>query len=224
MTSVSEAVRGRRSARAFLATALPRETVEELLTLAARAPSGGNLQPWQVIALTGEPLEALKAKVLAKVAAGEAYEPMEIQVYPSPLEEPWRSRRFESGEALYRSIGVGREDKAGRRAQFARNYNLFGAPVGLFFFVHRSFDRPQWAHLGMFIQTLMLLAEERGLGTCAQESWAAYSRTVSDICGQGEEMVLHCGVALGHPDTKHPINGWRTERAPLAEYARLEGF
>jgi nitroreductase len=222
--SVTQAILERRSVRAFLPRPVGRGTIEELLALAARAPSGGNLQPWHVDVVSGEPLGALKAAVRASLAARPAGEGLEFTVYPSPLPEPYRSRRFASGEALYGAIAIPREDKAGRLAQFARNYDGFGAPAILFFSIGRLFDRPQWAHLGMFIQNLMLLAGERGLATCPQEAWAAVHETVAEQLALPADRILYCGLALGYADEAAPINRWRTERAAVADFATFRGF
>jgi nitroreductase len=220
--SVTQAVLGRRSTRAFLPRPVERALVEELLETAARAPSGGNLQPWQVDVLAGEPLAALKAEALAALAAARAA--MELTVYPSPLPEPYRTRRYRSGEALYEAIGIGREDKPARLAQFARNFEAFGAPVLLFFSIERIFDRPQWAHLGMFMQNVMLLAEERGLATCPQEAWAAVHALVGQHLELPAERILYCGMALGYADPEAPINKLRTEREKGEAFARFRGF
>jgi nitroreductase len=222
--SVARTISSRRSIRAFLPRTVERALVQEMLDLAARAPSGGNLQPWHVDVVAGAPLEALKTAVGASLAARPAGEGLQFAVYPSPLPEPWRSRRFASGEALYAAIGIPREDKPTRLAQFARNYDFFGAPVGLFFSIDRLFDRPQWAHLGMFMQNLMLLAEERGLATCPQEAWAAVHETVAEHIALPPDRILYCGLALGYADEEAPINRWRTERAPLASFTTFRGF
>ena len=210
--------------RAFLPDPVGREAVEEMLRIAARAPSGGNLQPWRVDVLTGAPLEALKAAVRAAFAARPAGDELEFTIYPSPLPEPWRSRRFASGEALYEALRIPREDKASRLAQFARNYDLFGAPVGLFVSIDRLFDRPQWAHLGMFLQNLMLLAEERGLATCPQEAWAGLHRTVADHLALPEGRLFYCAMALGRADPNAPVNRLRTDREPPGAFASFRGF
>ena len=220
--SVTEAVLGRRSTRAFLPRMVDRKLVEELIEIAARAPSGGNLQPWQVDVLAGEPLASLKAA--ARAAMGAERPAMELSVYPSPLPEPWRGRRHRSGEALYAAIGIPREDRPARLEQFARNFDAFGAPVLLLFSIDRIFDRPQWAHLGMFMQNLMLLAHERGLATCPQEAWAAVHSVVAEHVALPAGRILYCGMALGYPDPEAPINGLRTERVPLEEFARFRGF
>ena len=224
MLTVTQAVRTRYSARAFLDRSVPRETVAEILTLAARAPSGGNLQPWQVDVLAGPALAELKARVAASLAANPAGEGTEFDVYPPALGEPWRSRRFASGEQLYAALGIAREDRPARLVQFAKNFEAFGAPVLLLFSLPRHFGQPQWAHLGMFMQNVMLLAAERGLATCAQEAWALVHRTVRELLGLEEDRLFYCGMALGFADEAKPINGWRTERVPLEQFARFRGF
>lgn len=222
MLSVSQAVRQRHSVRAFLDRPVGREIIEDILETASRAPSGGNLQPWHVDVLTGAPLEQLRAQVRERLARG--LDETEFHVYPPNPGEVHATRRRVGGEALYASLAIARDDKPARWAQFLRNYELFGAPVGLFFSIDRSFDKPQWAHLGMFIQTVMLLAEERGLGSCAQESWAAVHRTVADALHLPPQRMLYCGLALGYPDRGHPINQFRTDREPLSSFARFSGF
>ncbi len=222
--SVTDAIGARYSCRAFLDRPVPRETVAAILGLAARAPSGGNLQPWHVDVLTGEPLAALKAKVAASLAANPKGEGTEFPIYPPGLADPWRARRFACGEQLYASIGIPRENRPARLMQFARNFDLFGAPVGLFFSIPRHFGPPQWAHLGMFIQNVMLLAAERGLATCAQEAWAIVHKTVGEAISRPPERMLYCGMALGHPDEAQPINQWRTKREPVETFASFAGF
>lgn len=166
---VTQALRARRSVRAFLPDAPPAATVQTILQEAAQAASGGNLQPWRVVALTGAPLQEL----LAVVAQAQPEEGPDNQSYPPGLWEPYRTRRFANGEDLYRSIGIPREDKAGRLQQLAKNAELFGAPVGIFVCVDERMGQPQWADLGIYLQSLMLLAVQHGLATCAQASGAA---------------------------------------------------
>lgn len=224
MATVTQAVLGRRSVRAFLDRPVDRAAIAEILETARFAPSGGNLQPWHVDVLAGDALADLKDKVRAGFAADPSGEGTEFPVYPPGLGEPWRSRRSACGEQLYASIGIARADRPARLAQFARNYDLFGAPVALFFSIPRHFGPPQWAHLGMFMQNIMLLAGERGLATCAQEAWALVHRTVGEVLGLPEGWMLYCGMALGHADEEHPINAWRTEREPLEGFANFRGF
>jgi nitroreductase len=221
MMTVSEAVQSRHSVRAFLAVPVPRETVAEILTLAARAPSGGNLQPWHVDVVSGTALDDLRE--CARKALQSGLETPEFPIYPAAIDAIHSARRRRCGEDLYASIGIERGDKAARWAQFLRNYELFGAPVGLFFSIGREMGWPQWAHLGMFIQTIMLLAEERGLATCPQEAWAALHGPISSFLRIPEDRMLYCGLALGHADDEHPINGFRTEREPIEGFATFHG-
>ncbi|MGZ8335836.1 MAG: nitroreductase [Allosphingosinicella sp.] len=224
MTTVTEAVLARYSVRSFLERPVDRSTIEDILEAAKRAPSGGNLQPWSVDVLAGAPLAELKGRVRQRLRDGLNPEATEFPVYPPALQSPWRDRRFAVGEQLYRAIGIPREDRPARLRPFAHNYDFFGAPVGLFFSIERSFGLPQWAHLGMFIQTVMLLALERGLGACAQEAWAVVHETVGDFLGLPPGRMLYCGMALGWPDEAAPINGWRSEREPLESFVAFHGF
>jgi nitroreductase len=222
MTNVTEAIRSRRSCRAFAPLPIERELIAEILDIAARAPSGGNLQPWHVDVVAGTALDELKAR--ARAAIGHGLQPTEFNVYPPQISEPDARRRRACGEALYESIGIARADKPARWTQFLHNYELFGARVGLFFSLDRVFDRPQWAHLGMFMQNIMLLAEERGLATCPQEAWAALHETVSEFLELPQDRIFYCGIAIGHADQSHPINQFRTEREPVETFARFRGL
>jgi len=218
--NVSQAVAQRISVRAFRPDPVPGGLVREILEAAARAPSGGNLQPWRVHALTGAPLEALKARVRDNPFG----ETPEYDVYPANLWEPLRTRRFQCGEDLYATIGIPREDKAARLAQLAKNGELFGAPVGLFFSLDRKVGPPQWSDVGMLMQTIMLLAVERGLATCAQEYWARYPQTLAEILNLPADHMIFSGMALGYADEAAPINTLRTRRDPFEIWGEIQGF
>ena len=219
---VAEAVDKRISVRAFKPDPVPVETVRAILQAAHRAPSGGNLQPWRVYAIAGEPLATLKATAVAKMAYGG--EEPEYDVYPQNIWEPLRTRRYECGEDLYATLGIPREDKPARLRQLARNSELFGAPVGLFFTLDRKVGPPQWADCGMFMQTIMLLAVEHGLDTCAQEFWARLPQTVGAALKFPEHEMLFSGMALGWRDEAAPINTLRTRRDPFDVFATMTGF
>lgn len=224
MTTVTEAVLGRKSIRAFLDTPVPLETLTQILEMARRSPSGSNVQPWHVDVLTGEPLAALFTDVKAVLAANPKGEGSEYDLYPQGMGEPYRSRRFQCGEDMYATIGITRENKLGRLIQFAHNFEGFGAPVMLFFSIDRSFGTAQWAHLGMYMQTIMLLAHEAGLATCPQEAWMVLYKTVSKHIDLPSERMLYCGMALGYADEAAPINTLVTARAELSEYVTIRGF
>lgn len=222
--TVAEALNARRSVRAFRPDPVDPDVLRTALTLAQRAPSGGNLQPWRAILVTGAPLERLQAAVAAKMALGAAGQEMEYPIYPDILPDPWKSRRYGVGEALYAAIGIPREDKMGRMMQFANNFRGFGAPVMLFLYTPRTMGPPQWSDMGMWLQSLMLLLTEAGLGSCAQECWAVYGATVRRELGIADDQILFCGLAIGHADTDNPVNGWPVPRAPLDEVIAWQGF
>lgn len=220
---VSDAVSRRRSARAFRPDPVPGALLRQILEQAGRAPSGGNLQPWKVYALAGAPLADFKALMAQRMAKGPMETP-EYSIYPPDLWEPYRSYRFECGEDLYRTIGIPREDKPARMRQLARNMSFFDAPAGLFFFIERRMGPPQWSDLGMYMQTVMLLALENGLDTCPQEAWAIWPKTVAEFVGAPPEQMLFAGMALGYRDEAHPINTLRTRRAAFDDFVRMTGF
>jgi nitroreductase len=222
--TVTDAVRSRMSCRAFLETPVPGNLVRAILDIARRAPSGGNLQPWHVYVLAGDPLAQFREFIRTRLAAHPRGEGAEYDVYPPALEEPYRSRRYKCGEDLYATIGVTREDRPARLRQFARNYEFFGAPVGLFFCIDRHMGPPQWSDLGMYMQTVMLLARERGLHTCAQEAWAVWHRAVTEFLAVPAGLMLFSGMALGYMDESHAINTLRTDRERLEGFSSLRGF
>lgn len=218
---VLDAVNRRMSVRAFKSDPVDAGLLRELLEASARAPSGGNLQPWRVQAIAGEPLEALRTTMLQRVAAPDT---PEYDVYPANLWEPLRSRRFQVGEDLYGALGIPREDKMARLQWFSSNGQGFGAPVLLFFSVDRRCGPPQWSDLGMFMQTLMLLAVEKGLDTCAQEFWSHYHQVVDQHVGLPEGHMLFSGMALGYRDEAAPVNTWRSRRDAFEVWGEMKGF
>ncbi len=222
--NVSEAIDSRMSCRAFLSNPVPAQIVRTILETAKRAPSGGNIQPWHVTVLAGAPLQELLSDVCAKLSTNPGGEGTEYDVYPKQLTEPYRSRRFKCGEDLYATINIARHDRSGRLQQFAKNFRLFGAPVVLFFAIERQMGVGQWVDLGMFMQSIMLLAREQGLHTCAQESWAVWHKTIESHLQLAPELMLFCGMALGYRDEEAPINRLRTERAPLDEFCVFRGM
>ena len=222
--SVSDAVDTRIAMRAFLSTPVPGDLVRRLLRGASRSPSGGNLQPWHVYVLAGNELARLKALMRELTRehpfAGEA----EYDIYPSNLKEPYRSRRAKCGEDMYAAMNIARDNKTARLAFVADNFQFWGAPVGMFFCMDRQMEAPQWSDLGMYIQTLMLLAREAGLHTCPQEAWTLWHKTVAEFLGMPSHLMLFCGISLGYADLDHPVSRVRTERAPLEEFATLIGL
>ena len=217
---VSDAVDSRRSVRAFLPDPIPRETLLRVLERAARAPSGGNVQPWIVTLLDGEALARFRAVMEPRIEAGETDE-TEYEIYPPSLWEPYRSRRFGVGEDMYARLGIARGDKAARLEWLKNNYRFFGAPAALFCHVDRRMGPPQWSDLGMYLQTVMLLLREEGLDSCAQEAWARHHTVVDAFVAPPEGTMLFCGMAIGRRDPAAPVNALRSARAPREEWLRV---
>jgi nitroreductase len=212
--NVTDAVNARKSIRAFRPDPVDDATIAQLLTTASRAPSGGNVQPWRIFVVNGDSMTRFREFLKDRPPGPLAYD-----IYPSPLIEPYRSSRFKIGEDMYATLGIEREDKAGRLAQFAKNLDFFDAPAAIFCFIDRIMGPPQWSDLGMFLQTFMLLAKEAGLDTCPQEAWAVHEQAVSEFVGAADELRIFVGVALGHADTDAPINSLTVDREPLDVFA-----
>ncbi len=222
---VSEAILSRFTCRAFLPRPVVRADIEAILDLASHSPSGGNLQPWRVWALSGAPLEALQADVKRKLGEGEFAElPPDYLLYPTVPKEPYATRRFDSGELMYAALGIERNDHVGRMDQVSRNYECFGAPAALFFAIDRDMQQGQWAELGMFINAVMLLARERGLHTAAIGAWSLWHRTVRAALQMPDDLILYCGMGIGHADLSAAVNTIRQPRAGLAEFTVFDGF
>jgi nitroreductase len=220
---VTEALESRFSCRAFQDRPVAVSLIREILDEARKAPSGGNLQPWQVHVVTGNSLAALVEKVRERALEQPDGEGTEYHIYPPGLIEPYRGRRFKTGMDLYGALGIAREDRPARQRQWQRNYEFFGAPAGLFFAIDRSLGPPQWSDLGMYILAVMLLARERGLHSCAQEAWAAWHGLVGEHVGLPDTQMLFCGMALGYADEDAAANAFRTERASLEDLAVFHG-
>ncbi|SFI00521.1 Nitroreductase [Collimonas sp. OK307] len=222
--NVSDAVRSRKSVRAFLNKPVPQALLREVLSLAARSPSGGNVQPWRIDVLVGEPLVAFKDRIEERMNTDFSPDPAEYPIYPTKLGEPYRSSRFKVGESMYELIDIARDDKMGRLRWLQNNYRFFGAPVGLFCTVDRDMGAAQWSDLGMYLQTLMLLLRERGVDSCPQEAWSVYHQTVREFLQTPPERMLFCGMAIGYADPAAAVNRLQSEREPLEQFARLWGF
>jgi nitroreductase len=221
---IFDAVASRYSCRAFLPTPIPEATIRDIVERAARAPSAGNMQPWRVYAIAGERVTDLKALLAPRMNELPKAEGGDYRIYPDPMEEPYRSRRFEVGELLYKSIGVPREDKPARYRQYARNFQFFGAPAALFFAIEKAHGVAQWADIGGYLQTVMLLARGHGLHTCPQQAWVSWHRTMRTFLDLPDNLMIYSGMSIGYADEAAAINAWRAPRAPLDSYATFTGF
>jgi nitroreductase len=202
MTTVTQAISARRSARAYLSRSVPADLIREIVEIARRTPSSSNMQPWRLSVMAGA----------------------EYKIYAANLKDPYNRRRIKCAEDLCGTIGISRDNKIARLMQFAKNFDFYGAPVGMILSIDRSMEQGQWADVGMFLQSILLLAQERGLAACPQAAWAAMHRTVRTHLALPEEYIVFCGISLGYADPSQPINGLVTERASFAEIAEMRGF
>ncbi len=212
---VYEAVTTRRAVRSFTDEPVPIEVIERVLTAAAWAPSGSNVQPWQIYVVTGEPLARLKKIAVERVSAGDPWDEREFVMYPPTMKSPYGDRRSQFGVERYSALGVAREDWEARTRAAIANWDCFGAPAALFCYIDRDLGRPQWSDLGMYLQTVMLLLRAEGLHSCPQMAWSQVRKTVADVVSPPDELMLFCGMSIGYadPDEKYI----RTGRAPLDE-------
>lgn len=222
--NVSEAVASRRSVRAFLDTPVERAVLERVLEKAQRSPSGGNVQPWNAVLLTGDPMQALFDRVALEFPKGRAALRPEYDIYPKDLDGPYEERRFGVGEDMYGALGISREEKAKRLMWFAQNFRAFGAPLLMLVHTPKYMGPPQWSDIGMWLQTIMLLLREEGLDSCPQEAWAVYSPQIREMVDIPDDHIFFCGMAIGYRDPQAPVNSFDVMRAPLEESIRWEGW
>lgn len=216
MISVHDAVLGRRSIRSFVDKVVDLAIVEKVLEEAAQAPSGMNMQPWRVHIVTGETKDQLSKA--ARDAAGADNFSLEYDYVPNPLSEPYKTRRKKVGYDLYEKYGIARDDFAARKEAMLRNYDFFGAPVGLFFVLEEAMAQGSWLDMGMYMQNVMLLARGYGLETCPQQAWCDVGAVVHEVLGIPKGDILLSGMAIGYADIEAPANSLVTERAGVDEF------
>jgi nitroreductase len=220
---LEDALRARRSVRAFRPDPVPLALVRELLAAAAQAPSGTNIQPWKVHVVTG----AVRERLVAEVQAHRETRPPDTSAeFPriSKHKEPYVSRMRKLGKDMYTLLGVPRGDDAANWRQWSRNYQFFDAPVGLIFTIDKDLDRMSYLDLGLFVQSFLLAAKARGLDTCAQGAWNAYWTATRRVLGVPDDEFIVCGVCLGYADETAPVNSLISEREPVEAFATFHGF
>jgi len=222
--SVTEAINTRRSVRRFTDQPVAEDLVRQILATACHAPSNSNLQPWNVYVVTGEALHAMLRAVNDGLYTDGVVEEPSFPTYPKGLIEPYRTRRFDCGERMYQALGIEREDKPGRIKQVMKNFQFFGAPVGIIVTMHESLDMGQAMDIGIFSQNIMLLAKESGLDTCPQVSWTQFPNRVRKALDIPDDQKVMIGIALGYGDTEEAVNDLDHPRANLDEFASLRGF
>ena len=221
--AVDAAITSRRSIRAFLPDPVPRETVERILEVASRAPSGTNTQPWKVTVLTGAAKQRLSARIRAAYddPAQRAAHAEEYAYYPQQWVPPYIDRRRKVGWDLYGLLGIAKTDKLRMHEQHGRNYAFFDAPVGLIFTIDRVMRQGSWLDYGMFLQNVMIAARARGLDTCPQAAFTQFHRLIAEELRLPDGEMVVCGMSLGRADPQAPENALVTEREPVSSFARF---
>lgn len=216
---VYEAVTSRRAVRGFSDRPVPREALERVLEAACWAPSGSNIQPWNSYVVTGAPLAEIKKLAAERIAIGDAWDDREYEMYPPALKQPYGQRRAAFGEQRYGALGISRDDVQGRQRAAVANWDCFGAPAALFCYIDRDLGPAQWADVGMYLQTVMVLLRAEGLHSCPQMAWSVYRKTVAEVLSPPDNLILYCALSIGYEDVT--VNEPRTGRAPLAETVRF---
>jgi nitroreductase len=222
---VDEAITSRKSVRAFLSTPVERSTVEQLLAVASRSPSGSNIQPWRVRVVAGKVKDRLTRAILDAVAR-DGFGPYqrEWNYYPVNWREPFLGRRRKIGWGMYGLLGIGKGDREGTHQARLRNYEFFGAPIGMIFTLDEDLEIGSWLDLGIFLDAVMVAARGRGLDTCPQAAFADFHRIIRPLLNIPEKEIIVCGMALGHIDSEAPVNTLVTERAPISDFVTFEGL
>lgn len=221
--NVTEAVLSRASARAYLDQPVEPALLREILTTALRAPSGGNLQPWHIHVLTGAAKQNFSQRILDSFTRSPMGESPDPKMYPEPLPEPYKDRRAVCGAMLYEALNLPREDRQGRIAQALKNYEFFGAPVGLIFTMPSYMVEAQAIDMGILMQTLMLLARDHGLDTCPQVIWRMWPETIRNALDIAPDMHVMGGMCLGYADTASPIANLGVPRDSLDAMVTFHG-
>jgi nitroreductase len=221
--NVDEALLARKSIRAFRPDLVPRALVEEVLTLASRAPSGTNVQPWKVHIVGGDVRRRLEEEVLAHRETRPSDERAEFP-RESKRKEPYVSRMRKLGKDMYTLIGIPKGDQAANWNQWGRNYKFFDAPVGLIFTIDKDLDRMSYVDLGIFLQSFMLAAKARGLDTCAQGAWNGFWTVTRRVLDLPDDQYIVCGISLGYADESSAVNMLVSEREPVESFATFHGF
>lgn len=216
---VREAVMARKSIRGYKPDPVPKETIEEIIEAAVRAPSSDNSQPWEIYVLQGEALDRIRAENVQAVESGT-----EGRAY-SRYEPVYRKRQIDLAVQLFTLMDIGREDKEKRFDWMKRGYRFFDAPVGIVLTADKSLDlTTASSDVGGLAQTICLLAVGCGLGSCILVQSLDYEEIVRKHAGIPESQHLLLSIALGYPDDDFPANRVRSERDPIDVNTRWIGF
>lgn len=218
--NIEDALRQRKSVRAFHSRAVEPEKIKAILAAASHAPSGANMQPWLVAVVTGETKKKLQSKIENSFRNNEQKN-ADYRYYPTTWKNPYKRRRVHCGRQMYNALDIQRKNKQQRFDQWAANYRSFDAPVMMLFFLDASMEAGSFLDCGMFLQSIMLSALEHGLSTCPQASLSEYPKIIKETLGYPQDSTLLCGMALGYEDTSATINSYRTPREEVESFTRF---
>ena len=219
---INQAINARRSIRGYKPDPVPRSTIEEILGVATRAPSGKNVQAWEVAVLTGDVLDRIRADNVAAFLAGETERPDVPIAYPAGK---YREREVEIARAVLNLMGIRREDKEKRAQWLQRGFRYFDAPVAVLLVCDRDIDIFLAHHdIGSLSQTFCLAALGYGLGTCIVRQGVLYPEAIRRHTGIPAQKSIISAIALGWPDPDLPANRVRSPRLPVAEITTWHGF
>jgi nitroreductase len=217
--NILNALQLRKSVRAFLDKEVNKEKIDTILAAASHAPSGANIQPWQVAVVSGETKKKIQTQIEKDFREGERGQ-ADYQYYPKEWNNPYKLRRIHCGQQMYSTLQINRSDKQRKLDQWAANYRSFDAPIMLLFFMDATMETGSYLDYGMFLQSIMLAALDQGLATCPQASLADYPEIIKTALGYPQECILLCGMALGYEDKNAPINNYRTPREKTDSFTR----
>ncbi|MBN2865658.1 MAG: nitroreductase [Thiotrichales bacterium] len=215
--NVSQAIKQRHSVRAFLNKSVSEQTIKNIFETARFAASGVNMQPWQVAIVSGKTKQTLQDAMINAFRDGQT-ETMDYHYYPQEWVAPYKARRVATGTQLYEVLHIQRGDKEARLKQWEANYRAFDAPIMLLFFIDPSLETGSYLDYGLFLQNIMLLAEEAGLSTCPQGALAEFPSLIKKQLNIDESQILIGGMALGYEDKEHVVNQYRTPRIEPEEF------
>jgi len=222
--NVNDAIKGRRSVRGFLSDPVSKEIIEKIIEDSSWAPSGSNTQPWKVYAVSGLDRDRLCDEVTSGLEKNPNDETPQYQYYPVKWREPYLTRRRETGWGLYSTLGISKGEREKAFKQQLKNYDLFGAPVGLFFTMDNDLELGSWLDCGMFIQNIMISSRGFGLETCPQAAWVYHHELVRKVLPIPESEILICGLAIGYEDKNEVANTFRPGRQKVNEFTKFLGF
>lgn len=212
--SLEDAMATRRSVRGFLDKPVPQEVLDKVFSVAQLAPSNCNAQPWLVFVASGTARDRIRAKLIDNVTNGVPSEP--DYEYSNKFEGDYRPRQIDCAVALYQSMGIGRDDHAGRARASLRNFELFDAPHVAFIGMHKDFGAAVAIDVGMYIQSLMLAMTAHGLASCAQACMRYYPELVREEFPGHDDIKILCGISFGYEDEAVPANAARTTREDIS--------